>query len=896
MLLSFFSNLIIVPIRNLLEVFFYFFNKISNTGLAVIGLSFVVTICCLPLYIIAEQWQEKERAVQKRLAPGIARIKQAFKKDEQYMMLSTYYRQNHYHPIMELRSSFSILIQIPFFIAAYTFLSHLDALKGTSFLFIRDMGEPDQILKIGSFGVNILPIAMTAINMVSGAIYSKGHGAKEKVQLYATAAIFLLLLYNSPAGLVLYWTMNNVLSLVKNIFYKLRHPLKVFYVLSFFALALLALWAVVHHRNLKTYYIGALVFAAVFVALIPLILKGVLWFIDTCLTVLKAHPSVRLGIFVLSALLLAVAAGYTIPSTIIDSSSSDYFYIDAYKTPLPFLFISLTQAMGLFFVWPLCLYALFPQRVKDGLTFLWVCAAFVGLANCFAFSGNYGLMDIEFSLMDEAQSFLLPPLGMLLNTICTVGIVATLIILVQKRPTIITSAAGILLVALIGFSVRNTASILHNFRGFTPPEKAGKPEPKFSLSKTGKNVIVIMEDRAVSALLDEAFSELPQLEDYYQGFTYYPNTVSMSHYTTLGAPGLFGGYDFTPWEINKRTDLTIREKHNQSLLVMPALFTDAGYQVTVTNLPYENYNMQPMEQIYKKYPNVKRVVTQGMYSDYWYEDHKLEKQPFQSFLLKKNMLYFSLFKLAHPLFRVVVYGCGFRLTGNPYKTTAYLIDAYAPLAYLDDLFSFDAEQNSFVLFDNELTHVFSYLQAPDYEPAFPVTNFGEGKFAHEKTYHSLCAALLRWGEFFQYLKENDCYDNTRIVLVSDHGNGAPSGKFHTQGFAEPKEALQALLLVKDFGEEGTLKEDMTFMTNADTPTIALSGILDHPKNPFTGNDMQVANKQDYVKISVAPMQSLRTRDDTAYTVSDNEWVTVHDNIFEDDNWSYLFPQKNEAPQ
>lgn len=145
-------NIIIAPIIQILEFFFTLFFEITNNhGLAVIGLSIVVTLCTLPLYMVAEQWQEKEREIQENLKPGTKRIKKFFKGDEQYMILTTFYKQNHYHPLMALRSSFSLLIQIPFFIAAYTFLSHLEALKGVSFLFIKDFGNPDATFKIGSF-------------------------------------------------------------------------------------------------------------------------------------------------------------------------------------------------------------------------------------------------------------------------------------------------------------------------------------------------------------------------------------------------------------------------------------------------------------------------------------------------------------------------------------------------------------------------------------------------------------------------------------------------------------------------------------------------------------------------------------------------------------------------
>ncbi len=148
--------------------------------------------------------------------------------DEQYMILSTFYKQNHYHPMMALRSSFGLLIQIPFFMAAYNYLSNSEHLKNISFYFLKNLGEPDKLLtlKIGAtlISINVLPIVMTLINVISSAIYTKGFPLKEKIQVYALAAIFLVLLYNSPCGLVFYWILNNLFSLAKNIILKMKKP------------------------------------------------------------------------------------------------------------------------------------------------------------------------------------------------------------------------------------------------------------------------------------------------------------------------------------------------------------------------------------------------------------------------------------------------------------------------------------------------------------------------------------------------------------------------------------------------------------------------------------------------------------------------------------------------
>ncbi len=72
---------------------------------------------------------------------------------------------------------------------------------------------------------------MTIINIGSGIIYTKGFPLRDKLQLYGMAGLFLVLLYNSPAGLVYYWILNNIFSLVKNLFYKLKNPLKLLYIL-----------------------------------------------------------------------------------------------------------------------------------------------------------------------------------------------------------------------------------------------------------------------------------------------------------------------------------------------------------------------------------------------------------------------------------------------------------------------------------------------------------------------------------------------------------------------------------------------------------------------------------------------------------------------------------------
>jgi len=229
-MINFLYNIFIFPLIQIVEISFVIVYRIfSNNGLAILGVSAAVTVCTMPLYFIAEKWQQIERDIQAKLKLKVKEIKSVFKGDEQYMILSAYYRQNHYHPIYSLRSSLGLFIQIPFFIAAYSYLSNLEFIRGVPFFFIKDLGAPDKLLSIGGFYLNLLPIVMTVINCISGAVYTKGFDFREKAQIYGMALIFLFLLYNSPSGLVLYWTMNNIFSLFKNILSKTKHGLKITY-------------------------------------------------------------------------------------------------------------------------------------------------------------------------------------------------------------------------------------------------------------------------------------------------------------------------------------------------------------------------------------------------------------------------------------------------------------------------------------------------------------------------------------------------------------------------------------------------------------------------------------------------------------------------------------------
>lgn len=467
-------QIFIMPLIQLTEFFYsLFFEVTGNQGIAVIGLSFVVTIFTLPLYMVAEQWQETERNIQKKLKPGVERIKNTFKGDEQYMILTAFYRENHYHPIYALRSSFSLLIQIPFFIAAYNFLSNLEPLKNYSFLFIKSFGEPDATFHIGSFAVNILPIAMTIINCVAGFIYSKDHSLSEKIQIYGCAAVFLLLLYNSPAGLVVYWTMNNILSLVKNIFYKIKNPKKVLYIIACILSICMILCAAIVFKNAKTIFRIGLVFAGVVIPAAPFAVSFFSSLFESHFKILDENPKLRLSIFLISAFILAVLTGLAIPSILMQSEPEQYSYVDSYTSPLYFVWHTFFQALGFFVVWPFCFYALFSAKTKKILTFLFSFIAFSAVLNCFAFSGNYGPVNPNLLFMTP-QHFMPGIKTVIVNILCMLVILASLVAAFSFKAKILNSVCTIFLISLAAISGKNIISVQNSFRRMPAPDFSKK--------------------------------------------------------------------------------------------------------------------------------------------------------------------------------------------------------------------------------------------------------------------------------------------------------------------------------------------------------------------------------------------------------------------------------------
>ncbi|MBN1578869.1 MAG: membrane protein insertase YidC [Chitinispirillaceae bacterium] len=211
------------------SIFDLLLRIIGNTVISVVALSVCVKILIAPLFHIAHKWQQQVNAQKSLLQPRLDEINKKYKGEEHNQRTLAVYKELGIHPLYSLKSLGSAALQIPVFFAAYHMLSEHIALQGVSFVWINDLSLPDRFLHLpfsipyAGHYLNLLPFIMTAITVASSWIHTDctltpSLLKKQRQSLYLMAGLFFILLYTSPAGMVLYWTINNALAFFSTLF------------------------------------------------------------------------------------------------------------------------------------------------------------------------------------------------------------------------------------------------------------------------------------------------------------------------------------------------------------------------------------------------------------------------------------------------------------------------------------------------------------------------------------------------------------------------------------------------------------------------------------------------------------------------------------------------------
>ena len=148
--------------------------------------------------------------------PQMAEIREKYKSDPQKMnrKIMEFMRE---HKINPMGGCLPILIQLPVFFGFFTMLRSAVELRGAEFLWICDLSESDTVEHIFGFPINPMPMLMAVTMLVQARLTPTSptmDPMQQKMMKYMPL-IFIVILYNFSSGLTLYWTVQNMLSILQ---------------------------------------------------------------------------------------------------------------------------------------------------------------------------------------------------------------------------------------------------------------------------------------------------------------------------------------------------------------------------------------------------------------------------------------------------------------------------------------------------------------------------------------------------------------------------------------------------------------------------------------------------------------------------------------------------------
>ena len=149
--------------------------------------------------------------------------------------------------------------------------------------------------------------------------------------------------------------------------------------------------------------------------------------------------------------------------------------------------------------------------------------------------------------------------------------------------------------------------------------------------------------------------------------------------------------------------------------------------------------------------------------------------------------------------------------------------------------------NTFLMKTCDLTHEPQFLQEPEYEPSEQIDNYqydldhpsrtaADGREIQLTTdkqkmhYQVNMAAMILIGRWLDFLRQEGVYDNTRIILVADHGIALGYPETWSETAQEDTAAFWPLLMVKDFDSRETFRLQRRFHDQRGHADLAFSGL------------------------------------------------------------------------
>jgi YidC/Oxa1 family membrane protein insertase len=204
-----------------------FHMLIPNYGIAIVILTLLIKLVFLPMTFKSSEATARMQS----LNPKIAEIRERLKgkPDKMNQEIALLYRKEKVNP---LAGCLPLILQLPILWGIYSMLNDNFALRGAMFIpgWIPDLSSPEFVWDFAPFAIPILnwsslrllPFLMLGTQFLQTRFATpqdqSQQGAQMKIFTYVLPAFFFFILYNMPSGLVLYWTVQNILSIFQQLY------------------------------------------------------------------------------------------------------------------------------------------------------------------------------------------------------------------------------------------------------------------------------------------------------------------------------------------------------------------------------------------------------------------------------------------------------------------------------------------------------------------------------------------------------------------------------------------------------------------------------------------------------------------------------------------------------
>jgi YidC/Oxa1 family membrane protein insertase len=193
-------------------------NYLGSYAIAILALTTIIRLVLWPIQGKANRSMRQMAA----LSPKMQELKEKYKDDPTKMNqeVMKMYKQYGINPV---GGCLPMLIQIPIFFGLYQMLGQAVELRNQKFLWVHDLSQPDTVAHVPSLGwpINILPLCMAVTQVWLMQMTPKTGDATQRRVMMFTPLIFMFICYNFAAALALYYTAQNLFSILQ--FYQNRN-------------------------------------------------------------------------------------------------------------------------------------------------------------------------------------------------------------------------------------------------------------------------------------------------------------------------------------------------------------------------------------------------------------------------------------------------------------------------------------------------------------------------------------------------------------------------------------------------------------------------------------------------------------------------------------------------